>query len=215
MKTMKLTYWLAIILVVIFCLQLLVDPELVLNEFGFSGTHVLQKPWTPLSAMFLHADLGHLLANILVLVFFGRAVEAELGPWRTLAIFLAAGLAGDVLSLWVYPPETISIGASAGIFGLVGVGMLIKPVGLSPVPYVVPLPLLLVGLLYAFYNIFGFFVNPEPHISYAGHLGGLLVGLGVGFYYRGLRKGLAILAIGVAVLIVALLAIPLLMAMLS
>lgn len=80
--------------------------------------------WRLPAAMFLHFGWLHLSLNMLALAVLGRAVEREMGWWRFLATYLAAGLgsmAGIVLlvrSGWM-PDETV-LGASGAIMGLFG-----------------------------------------------------------------------------------------------
>ena len=138
----------------------------------------------------MHGSLEHLLSNILVLVFFGLAVESELGWKKMLLIFFIGAFAGDILSALVYPADTLAVGASAGIFALIGAGMLVRPLDLSFYPMIVPIPLALLGLSYALYNAYGFITNIDPNISYIAHFGGLFVGLMFGFRHEGWKKGI-------------------------
>lgn len=199
---MRLTFALAILIIAAFAGVLLFvgDVEAFYDFYGFSGPNLMQRPYVLLTSVFLHAGLEHLLSNLLVLIFFGLAAEKELGSWKMLAVFLAGAAAGDLLSLLVYPFDTVSVGASAGIFALIGVGMLVRPLDLSLYPLVVPVPLLFLGIAYALYNVYGFFFLAGDNISYAGHFGGLLVGLAVGFRIKGLRRSLRLLLLGAAAL---------------
>lgn len=201
---MRLTLLLSALIVVVFVLVVLFVNNI--DEFyafyGFSGANMLERPYVFFTSIFLHAGIEHLLANLFVLIFFGLAVEKELGSARTLVIFLLGALAGDLLSLAVYPFDALSIGASAGIFALIGVGMLVRPLDLSFYPLVLPVPLLFLGIAYAVYNVYGFFFLPESNISYIGHFGGLFAGLVIGLAETGFRKGLKTLLIGIAALVV-------------
>ena len=118
-------------------------------------------------------------------------IESELGKKMLLIFFLGAFL-GDLLSLFAYPFTTISIGASAGVFALMGAGILIKPFDLSFYPLIVPIPLAFLGILYAIYNVYGFIFDSGSNISYIAHFGGLAVGLYYGFRIAG-KRGLKII----------------------
>ncbi len=77
------------------------------------------------SAMFLHADIYHLVNNMLLLAGLGAMLEKETGHIRFLLMYLLSGLSGQIVSL-VYKMFTdgwyiVSIGASGAVFGLVGV----------------------------------------------------------------------------------------------
>ena len=207
--SMKLTTGLIILMMLAFVMiaaQPTEPQEHALNEFGFSKATFLEKPWTPITSIFLHADLVHLLSNILVLLFFGMAVESEMGDKKYLAIFFLAGITGAMLAGMFYPAATVSIGASGAIFGLVGAGMLVQPASMSVFPYLMPIPLAIVGLLYIMYNAMGVIQDPTGQISYIAHFGGLIIGLAFGVHARGILSSIKILilaAVGaVAVMIV-------------
>lgn len=163
--------------------------DAILNDFAFSGANAFSKPWTFLTCAFLHADIAHLLSNMLVLLFFGTSVENELGKGKMIMIFFLGVLAGDVFSLFFYQPNVLLLGASAGIFALIGAGMLVRPVDLSFYPFIVPMPLGVIGIIYIVYNSLGFFAG-DSGVSYIAHAGGMLVGLAFGFRQEGFKKGM-------------------------
>ncbi len=201
---MRLTLLLAAAMVIVFAGTVLFVDNIdeFYNYYGFSGANLLERPYVLVTSIFLHAGIEHLLSNLLVLIFFGFAVEKEMGPLKTLVIFMLGAVAGDLLSLAVYPFGAISVGASAGIFALIGVGMLVRPLDISFYPLVLPVPLLFLGIAYAVYNVYGFFFLPASDISYIGHFGGLFVGLVVGFAHTGMKKGMRTLLVGLAALAV-------------
>jgi rhomboid protease GluP len=79
--------------------------------------------WRLLSAMFLHFGFEHLAYNMFSLFFLGDILETIVGPIRFLAIYLAGGLGGNVLS-YVMSIERgtykVSAGASGAIFAVMG-----------------------------------------------------------------------------------------------
>jgi membrane associated rhomboid family serine protease len=74
------------------------------------------RPWTVVTYMFLHADVMHLLFNMLGLYFFGPRLESRLGSRRFLALYLVSGIAGALLS--VFTPRAAIVGASGALFGV-------------------------------------------------------------------------------------------------
>ena len=116
--------------------------------------------------------------------------------------FLLGAFLGDLLSLFVYPFDSLSVGASAGIFALIGAGILVKPFDLSFYPFIMPIPLALLGLVYAVYNIYGFVAEPTGNISYIAHFGGLFVGLTYGFTREGIKKGIKLILIMLFIMII-------------
>ncbi len=76
--------------------------------------------WRLFTAMFVHGDIIHLLSNMLFLLVYGLRLEELKGSRWVLFIFLVSALAGNILSLFLMRPEIISLGASGGIFGILG-----------------------------------------------------------------------------------------------
>ena len=54
----------------------------LLEAFGLVPALIIQRPWTLITYMFLHAGFQHLFWNMLALWFFGPRVEARQGPRR-------------------------------------------------------------------------------------------------------------------------------------
>jgi membrane associated rhomboid family serine protease len=69
--------------------------------------------------MFLHASFMHILVNSFSLYNVGPTVEAYFGHERAAAVYVLAGVAGNVAS-FLLAPYASSVGASGAIFGLVG-----------------------------------------------------------------------------------------------
>ena len=193
MKKPLITVLIVAAMFLTFGIELLVpDLDGLVNAYGFSGDNMLVRPHVAFTSIFLHAGIVHLLSNVLVLLVFGVALEPEIGKKWYLAIFFGGALLGDALSLLFYPPASVAIGASAGIFALIGAGIFVKPFDFSVNP---PMPLALLGIMYAVYNVYGFFAGPQD-ISYVGHLGGLIAGSAYGVNRACVKKGLiAIIAV--------------------
>jgi len=76
--------------------------------------------WQPITYMFLHGGIWHILINLFILWFFGREVEYFIGPRSFTRLYFGAGLAGA--ALWLafnfHSPASV-IGASAAVLGCV------------------------------------------------------------------------------------------------
>lgn len=83
---------------------------------GYQPISVLSHPWTPITYMFVHGGLWHLVFNMLGLYFFGPALESRLGSRHFLALYFVSGLSGAALS-WLTPTAFI-VGASGATFGV-------------------------------------------------------------------------------------------------
>lgn len=95
--------------------------EWLLARYGSMRTRAVDRGelWRLVSAGFLHVDALHLTINTVGLVLVGRVCESVFGPVRTLALFLVSVLGGTSAS-WLLGQTESSVGASGGIFGLMG-----------------------------------------------------------------------------------------------
>jgi membrane associated rhomboid family serine protease len=94
-----------------------------LRAYALFHETLFSEPWRILSSMFLHSNVEHILGNMLFLWIFGASLEGRLKPVRFLILYLAAGVAGDVLQdlLWgSLHPGAPSLGASGAIMGVAG-----------------------------------------------------------------------------------------------
>lgn len=86
-----------------------------------SGTAVRAGEWwrvvTPLT---LHADGGHLVANLLFGAFFGLFAGQYFGSGFAWAAILLAAVCGNLLDVWLLPPSHSAIGASTAVFAALG-----------------------------------------------------------------------------------------------
>ncbi|WP_051653205.1 rhomboid family intramembrane serine protease [Kitasatospora cheerisanensis] len=145
------------------------------------------------TAMFVHGGLLHIATNMFSLWVLGPQLERVLGRVRFLALYLAAGIAGNALSflLTAGPDQLFTVGASGAIFGLLGAtGVLFR---VNRVPLQPVIVLLVVNLVITF-SLSG--------IDWRAHLGGLAAGvvIGAGMMYaprahRNLVQGLTTVAV--------------------
>jgi rhomboid protease GluP len=87
---------------------------------------ILQNPgeWYRLfTHQFMHADIGHLLNNMLMLFAIGSALEQHIPKWVYAGVYLLAGVGGGIFSVWYHTRQGIpyySMGASGAVYGLMG-----------------------------------------------------------------------------------------------
>ncbi|CAJ1947677.1 unnamed protein product [Cylindrotheca closterium] len=86
------------------------DSYLIVND---------NEAWRLLSSTVLHAGLVHYFINILALWFVGKAIETSHGMVAAAILFVIPAIGGTILSA-IFLPEYITVGASGGIFGLIG-----------------------------------------------------------------------------------------------
>ena len=152
--------------------------EMALNYLAYSGNNLLQgKVWTPITALFLHADLMHLAGNMVFLYVFGNTLEKEIGSKKTFAAFLTGGILSFLLSTYFYDPETLLIGASAAIFTLTSIVMLVKPLKFS---LLFLMPQGLIAILYFMYNIAAVYFEVQGNVAFISHIIGFILGIPLG-----------------------------------
>lgn len=124
--------------------------------------------WTAITSGFLHFGPIHLLVNMYSLYVLGRSVERILGRGHFGAIYAVSLLGGSASVLWFGLENTITVGASGAIFGLMGAELvLLLRMKANPTTL-----LIVIGAnVIASMTLSG--------ISLMGHLGGLVVGTAV------------------------------------
>jgi len=98
------------------------DPELSWFARGSADSaRILQgELWRAVTALTLHADIAHVLANALVGALFLGAVCGSFGGGFGCALVLLAGAGGNLANAYFQGPDHVSVGASTAVFGAVG-----------------------------------------------------------------------------------------------
>ncbi|HML03539.1 MAG TPA: rhomboid family intramembrane serine protease [Candidatus Bathyarchaeia archaeon] len=150
----------------------------VLDYYGQSNFAVYYRGyyWQLISAMFVHFNIVHISSNMLFLFIFGLRAEELFSTPEYYSIYFGSGLAGNLLTL-LAGPNLVSAGASGAIMGVFGANVIFlrKAVRQS----------ILVSLMYAF--LF-FLLTASEGTNLLAHLGGLLLGLGMGYFLAGTRN---------------------------
>ncbi|WP_375423158.1 rhomboid family intramembrane serine protease [uncultured Friedmanniella sp.] len=159
------------VLVAVYVLDLisanLLQGLMVMSNFDVAGGQF----WRLVTAAFTSGTILGLLMNLLVLWLAGRAIEAEMGGWRFLALYLAAGLGGSTLFFVLGPFSGAALAASAAVIGLLAANAIGKHKGGEDIRGDVGLLVLLV--LYAI--LIGF-----DSFGWLTLVGGIVVGALVG-----------------------------------
>jgi membrane associated rhomboid family serine protease len=91
------------------------------REGSAAAERILQgEVWRTVTALTLHADLGHILANAAACALFATAVCRSVGPGLGWWLILLAGALGNALNALAHGSHHTSVGASTAIFGAVG-----------------------------------------------------------------------------------------------
>ncbi len=87
---------------------------------GQAGLIVGGQWWRVVTALGLHANLGHIASNLVAASLFGFFLAEILGSGFAWLMILAAGAAGNAINALIQPASHTSVGASTAIFGAVG-----------------------------------------------------------------------------------------------
>src|SRR5919199_2738731 len=101
--------------VVMFLVTNYVQPQLQ-PALALLPAAMLVRPWTIVTYMFLHANIGHIFFNMLALYFFGPRLELMMGGPNFISLYFASGICGALLSLAT--PGAFIVGASGAVFGV-------------------------------------------------------------------------------------------------
>jgi len=149
------------------------------EKFIFSPLEVLagKQYYRLVTSAFLHADVGHLLTNMISLYLFGRIMEMYVGPWEFLLIYFASIVGGDLLSLWLHRHhEYRAYGASGGVCGVIFGYIAMFPTSTIYSHFIIPIPSWAYGILF----LIGSFValrRQTDNIGHDAHIGGAIIGL--------------------------------------
>ena len=184
------TIGLVVVNVIVFILQLIFPEQIDPFLLDFETISPIQ--W--LTCMFLHADIFHILGNMLFLAIFGLIVEGKVGWWRFLLIYLAVGLvASAVIQCVMFNVHSTGkmMGASCAIFGILAVAMVWRPeneiffkwifiIFLRPHVFSFEVPVLITSFGFIAFNFLVAAFTGFPMSTATAHLIGAVPGLVIG-----------------------------------
>jgi membrane associated rhomboid family serine protease len=152
----------------------------LIDLFGFLPSAFLDKPWTIVTNMFIHApfpSIGHILGNMITLYFFGNFLVGLVRERAFLLVYFIGGIIGNLFMF--LSPGSLAIGASGAIFAVGGTLAILRPrwtVYVFPIPVPIPLWVAVIG---------GFALTLGVYqVAWQAHLGGLASGLVMGYIFR-------------------------------
>jgi membrane associated rhomboid family serine protease len=151
----------------LFLVSFIVGLDAMISQWGMSpvAISVGGEWWRLGTAAFLHGSLLHLGFNMYVLWVLGPTLESLFGHARFVILYGLAALGGSIVSYTFSPVNTISVGASGAVFGLMAALIVAGHHLKRDVRQVVVLLVINV--------VIGFLV---PNIDWRAHLGGAIVG---------------------------------------
>lgn len=171
--------WLIAINVAVFFIQLtLLKPADVQLALGFHTQKLGHQWWTIGTYMFVHGGFWHLALNLYTLWLFGPRVEWRWGSREFVRYYLFCGLGGWFTHLLFVPGDTVLIGASAAVFGVMLAYATLWPDEQLLVFGVIPMTVRWLVVLVGVINLVGGIAASDSRsgVAYLAHLGGLTAG---------------------------------------
>lgn len=180
------TIWVLLAVNFLFFIAYMIQDDLIIETFGFRPDQFLSEPWTIVTNMFVHAGIWHILGNMIMLYFFGSYLLGLLGQVKFLIVYFAGGLLGNLLFFFLAPDYATAVGASGALYAIMAAMAVMRPKLKVLLWFLVPIDLWIVAL-------FGVLLiasqMTSTTIAWEGHLGGLVVGLVAGLYFRKQESG--------------------------
>ena len=134
---------------------------------------------TIVTSGFVHADLPHLIFNMVTFWFFAFPLEKEIGPVRFALLYFLGLVISDAGTYFKHrnDPQYASLGASGAISAVLFAAIVYFPwmkLFIIPIPLPIPAPLFAVGYVaYTWYSA----RQARGRINHDAHLGGALFGV--------------------------------------
>ena len=112
----------------IYLVNFLVGCEGILGDIGtmsYTKVFVDGEWWRLILHMYLHAGIWHVLFNVLALLYAGKVVEKKMGSLPYLLTYHGMAIVNAILMCLIFR-DSVSVGASAGIFGMIGIVSVLK-----------------------------------------------------------------------------------------
>ena len=158
-------------------------------DLGFRSQYIAEPQFRLVSlitAMFMHGGSMHLLMNMLVLILLGVPFEERIGSRSFIMIYFISGILGSFItgSISVYNQEginTLNIGASGAVFGIMGgfallyprdeIAMLLGPIFLHRVPVI------LATIVFVAMETLYVGMNTQDGIGHGTHMASFIAGV--------------------------------------
>ena len=134
---------------------------------------------TIVTSGFVHADLPHLIFNMVTFWFFAFPLEKQIGPVRFAVLYVLGLVVSDLGTYFKHrnDPQYASLGASGAISAVLFAAIVYFPwmeLFIIPIPVPIPAPLFAVGYVaYSWYSA----RQARGRINHDAHLGGALFGV--------------------------------------
>ncbi len=166
----------------VFFLADLIYPDSLIWYLGLMPLNVIHKfwVWQLFTYSFLHGGFWHLLFNMFALWMFGPHIERRWGTRKFLVYYFICVL-GAALSQSIVAPNSLVVGASGGVYGLLLAFGLLFPRVVLYLFFMFPLRAIQAVLVIAAITLVSSLGSSGSPIAHFAHLGGMLTGF---LYFR-------------------------------
>ncbi|MFA5368625.1 MAG: rhomboid family intramembrane serine protease [Candidatus Paceibacterota bacterium] len=155
------------------------------SVFGFYPINLFDgRFFTIFTAMFLHANLWHLLGNMLFLWVFGDNLEAKIGHMRFFLFYIFCGIIASIAYAFIGHSNSLVIGASGAISGILGGYFILFPgnkiKSIIPIIFfwtLASIPVFVFIIIWFLYQFLSLSSENMEMVAYSAHLGGFIAGL--------------------------------------
>jgi len=188
---MTFCFWVSILQIVYFIVELSVGgvdsqnrsigpPSSTLLLLGAKSSYLIKREyqlWRLVVPLIMHAGFLHIFMNLFIQVMVCMGYEKNWKWYRVLPIYLVSGIGGNLLSC-VALPDSISVGASGAIMGLIGAKVSNIILRWRKIP---PQAKLMQCINVGFIIVITLLWSFSDYIDWSGHVGGLVCGFVFGF----------------------------------
>ncbi len=191
-----LVFWLLEMLFFLFGFLMVADMEELYNTFigklscPASLQILLKQPWSIVTSLFIHANLWHLLMNMLMLYITGKIFLQYLDRSKFVITYFLGGIAGNLLYIAAYQTFPVfessllsshAVGASGSIMAIMAAIATYRPNHELNLILIGRIKLIWIVAIFVFIDMIGIPKgNAGGHIA---HLGGVLYGFASLFFY--------------------------------
>ncbi len=146
-------------------------------------SYIIFEPWRIITYIFVHGNFIHLFFNLIALNFFGSILELDVRKYDFIIYYLTCGI-GSALIHFIFSNYPL-IGSSGAIFGLFGIASILNP-NLTILINFFPIKLKYSVIIALFFEIFASLFLFD-NISHFSHIGGILIGLVIGYFIKKIK----------------------------
>lgn len=181
-----------IIINVLVMVMTYLNEPLMLRLFALHPFQFILHPWQLVTYMFMHGGFFHLFFNMYTLYIFGSVLERVWGTKKFLIYYFVTGVGAALIHLgvqWLTGDYALTVGASGAIYGiLMGYAMLYPDSVLTLIFPPVSMKAKWFVLIFGGIELLTGVTGVGGGIAHFAHLGGLLFGYLLIWYWKKTRK---------------------------